>query len=74
MLAGLRRQPTPTRCLHGLAPQVSKQVLMVSMAQVRLRPSRYGLISSMLPTALDWQVGPMSQQWEMPGLQARPSN
>lgn len=49
-------------------------MLMVSMAQVRLRPSRYGLISSMLPTALDWQVGPMSQQWEMPGLQARPSN
>lgn len=47
---------------------------MVITAQVRMRPARYGLISSTLPPALDWQVGPMSQQWEMTGLQARPSN
>lgn len=33
-----------------------------------------GLISSILPTAVDWQVGPMSQQCERTGLQIRPSN
>lgn len=50
-----------------LSPGV-KQVLMVIMAQVRMRPSKYRLISSILPTALAWQGGPMSQQWEMTGM------